>query len=165
MAVVLLVALAFGLDLAATGDGALLAAQLRQVAAAGVVEAAGELLFQPGVEVGVWPYGELAHQGVRVQLRQAGAFRLAHPVVDQASTQVGAVHPLGDLLIVCIRHQQRQTEIVQHALDGALPVALFITHLDQLTGKGQRLHWQPGALAQPLTQCQHGGRDVGATLA
>ncbi len=134
--VVLFVALARHLNLAGPGDGPGLAPKLVLGVTAGHVEAFGDLPFQPVVISRIGFDGDPTAQGIGPQGRRGSLTRRAHAEIDQAPLEVRFVHPGGHPGVVRVRHQQRQTEIPHQALDGPLPVALLLAHLDQLTGKG-----------------------------
>ncbi len=61
-----------------------------------------------------------------------------------------------------VGHQQRQGEAVQQPLGGAFPVALVLSHLDQLACKGQVVRIEPERTAHALADRQHARGDVGA---
>ena len=105
MAIVLLVPAAAGLDLAAAGQGLLLASELFQGVAADKVKTASDLAFQPVVERGIGLEHELAKNrgGRRLDIgRPMGK----HAEIHQSLAQMRAIHPLGHAGIVRIGHEQ-----------------------------------------------------------
>src|SRR5690606_15476687 len=158
--VVLLVAIALGLDLSGASTGLALAAKLLEPPAARPVEAARALALEPAVDLGVRPDRDLAHERVRAELRQRAVAPVEHTVVDEPATQMRAIHPCRDGGVVLVRHEQRQTELVQQALDRAFPVALVVAHLEQLARERQRVVGEPELGAEPLAKREHRGRDV-----
>src|SRR5690606_25499788 len=158
--IVLLVAIALGFDLPGARYGFALAAILLEARAARGVEAARELALEPAVELGIGPDRDLAHERVRAELRQRAVAPVEHTVVDEPAAQMRAIDPRRDGGVVLVRHEQRQTEIVQQALDRAFPVALVVAHLEQLAGERQRVGGQPERLAEPLAKREHRGRNV-----
>ena len=165
MSVILLVATAAGFDLPATGDRFALAAELGQCLATGKVETPCKFGIQPGIERRIRFDGQFTHQGSSMKTGDVRRLCFAYPVVDKASSEVGMVDPLGDLRIVRVRHQQGKAEAVQQTLGGAFPVAFVFAYLDQFAGKRQRLFIQNQCLAQPVTDGEHLGGNVRATLA
>src|SRR5690606_12058040 len=158
--VVLLVTVPLGLDLPGARDRLALAAKLLEARAARVVELPRELPLEPAVELGIGPDRDLAHERVRTELRQRTVPPIEHAIVDEPAAQMRAVHPRRNGGVVLVRHEQRQTEIVQQALDRALPVALAVAHLEQLAGERQRIVREPERLTEPLAKRKHRGRDV-----
>ncbi|HER34356.1 MAG TPA: hypothetical protein ENO19_02670, partial [Halothiobacillaceae bacterium] len=139
-------------------------AETSTILAAGVVEASGELDFQPGIEGRVRADGQLAHQRAGRQLGRRTA-RRADPVVDQPAAQVGGVDPFGHRGIVALGDQQREAEIVQQALGGAFPVALVLVDLDQFAGERQVVLGQVESGAEAFAHRQHPRGNVRAPLA
>jgi len=70
-----------------------------------------------------------------MQRGQTTALDISHPVVDQATPQMGLIHPLRYPGIVFVRYQQRQAKVVQQAFNGPLPGLVLLAHLQQFTGK------------------------------
>src|SRR5690606_29927516 len=103
------------LDLPGARNGFALAAKLLEARAARVVEAARELALKPAVELGIRPDRDLAHERARAELRQRAVAPVEHTVVDEPAAQMRAVDPRRDGGVVLVRHEQRQTEIVQQA--------------------------------------------------
>jgi hypothetical protein len=81
VAVILLVAATAGLDLAASGDGLLLAPELLQAVAANVVETARNLGFQPDIESRVGLERQLVHHLSR-RAREVARPLSHHAIVD-----------------------------------------------------------------------------------
>ena len=82
---------------------------------------------------------------MRCQTRRV-AFCL-DPEIHQPPAQVVFFNPLGHLRVNRVGHQHRKAKVVQQALDGALPVALFISHLQQLACKGHGFFSEPQGAA------------------
>ena len=162
--IVLLVALPAGLHLAARRQRSLLAAKLLHGFAAGVVEAAGEVGFQPGVEFGFRPDGELAHERARIELDHGRRAAFAHPIVDQAAAQLRAVHPFRHAGIMIVCHQQGKGIAPQQPLGRAFPTPLLLADLDQLADERHGGLVEPEGSAQAIAHGQHLGRNVGAPL-
>ena len=85
---------------------------------------------------------------------------LLHSIIDQPLPEMGAVNPLGDPRIVGVGDQDREAEIVQHALDRALPVTLLRPHLDEFADERQGVFRDPASPAQRCTQIEHAPRYV-----
>ena len=162
VAVVLLVALARRLDLAGPGDGAGLAPELLSRRAARDVEAAGELLLQPLVELRIRLDGELPHQGVAMELREFTPRRSADPEVDEPAPEVLRIHPPGHPRIALVGYEQRKAEVAEQPFRRSLPVALLLPHLEQLA---RERHVRFVQVERPAERGPHGDllrRDVAA---
>ena len=72
-----------------------------------------------------------------MQRGRFGARGRAHAEIHQPGLQRGLIDPLADFGVMRVRHQQRQTKIVQQPLGGAFPVALVVAHLQQFAREGQ----------------------------
>jgi hypothetical protein len=83
-----------------------------------------------------------------------------HMEVHQPRAQVLTVHPVGDGLVVRVRHQQREAEAAQQPLGGAFPLPLVLAHLDQLAGEGQFVLADRQRRTQPVADADLGGVDV-----
>ena len=83
-----------------------------------------------------------------------------HAEIHQSLAKMRAIYPLGHAGIVRIGHEQRQAEAVHEALDGALPVAVFGPHLQELADEGQRLVLQSQRLTKGGTNRQYARWDV-----
>ena len=159
-AVVLLVAPARVLDLTGARDGARLAAELLAGVAAGDVEALAKLLFQPLVVRRIRLDDELAHQRLRMQSRALGSLSPTHMEVHQPGAQMLAVHPVRNGLVVRVRNQQREAEATQQPLGGAFPIALVVTHLDELARERQFVLTDSQGRTQRIADADLGGVDV-----
>ena len=155
VAIVFFVPLAGGLDLPGAGDGAGFAAELVLAGAAGHVEAVRQLALEPGVERRIGLDDEFSRQRIGVQGGPVAASvlagfvrRRAHAKVHQPALQMRAVHPFADARVVLVGHQKAQRKSVQQPLGSALPIALIVTHLDQLAGIGHVGFAQAQRLAQ-----------------
>ena len=74
---------------------------------------------------------------------------------------MGLIDPFGHLGVLGLGHQQREAKVVHQPLDCALPIALAVAHLDQLTGKGHgRL-----SVAQGLAKGRADGDLLGVDIA
>ena len=49
---------------------------------------------------------------------------------------MGAIHPLDDLRVVAVRHEERESEVVKQALGGTFPFGFFGANLKEFAGKG-----------------------------
>ena len=148
MPVVLLVPLAFRLDLSGARDGLALAAKLVEVVAARVVEPARHLALQPAVELRVGLNRHLCARANRAGSGRTRPVRGCRPRGSRPGGRRGACgRPRRRRRIVRIGHEQRQAEAVQQPLDRALPVALVLAHLDQLARERQRLLGEAAAPA------------------
>jgi hypothetical protein len=72
-----------------------------------------------------------------VQLGCCLGSAFAYAEIDQAFAQVGLFDPLRHRRVESVRHQQRESEVVQQALGHTFPVALVVAHLQQFAGEGQ----------------------------
>ena len=134
--VVLLVAPARILDLAIAGDGSRLAPELLRQSATGHVKTVRQLALQPVIERRVRFDRNLSDQRFAVQVGQIPAPALPNMEINQAAAQVVTIHPLGDVLVIGVGHQQGQAEPTHQALCSALPFARIIAHLEQFTREG-----------------------------
>ncbi len=87
-----------------------------------------------------------------------------HPVINQPAAEVSALDPLGDPRIVFVRHQERQSVIVQDPFDCSFPRGLLLPHLDQFAGKRKSVFVDLQFPAQVIANRKHVGRDVRTAL-
>src|SRR5215831_14548278 len=106
VAVILLVALTAGLDLARPRQSLVFAPKTVDRFAAGIVKTTGQISVKPGVKRGIGADRELEHQRPRMEIRWSRRSSRPHPVIDQTASEMGALDPLGDPRIVFVRNQQ-----------------------------------------------------------
>ena len=75
---------------------------------------------------------------------------------------MGAIHPLDDLRVVAVRHEERESEVVEQALGGTFPFGFFGANLKEFAGKGHVFRRKIEGLAERFADGDLLGRDVAA---
>ena len=97
-----------------------------------------------------------------MQLRPLAPPRRADPVVDEPSPEVLRVHPPGDPRVRRVGDEQREAEAAEQPFRRSLPVALLLTHLDELARERHARFVEVEGPAERGSQGDLARRDVAA---
>ena len=165
MAVILLVALALGLDLPFHREGEIGLSKFRRIVCADVVEAVVQLARQPG-RIGGLPLDiDFPRRCFRRKVRERDRCCVfVHPIVHQAPSQEMALHPVDHLFIEALGHQEGHAKFREETLQRSLPRLLGGLHLHDFPGKRHipLRHHEVGA--ELLSDGNKMLRDIAVTL-
>ena len=163
MTVVFLVAAAARLDLPGPRDGIVGAAEIAQVLRAVMRIAVREFLREPRRERALAADVELAAGRVVGQAVEIiGLAAIGHAVIDEPHGEPVVLHPVGDLAIMRLGHEQRQAEAMQQALERAFPCRFLGLDFQKLANKRHLCCREAEVVRKLVTQAHVGRRDVRA---
>ena len=149
------------LDEAAAGDGARQATKFRQVFAARVIEAVGQLALDESIVRAVGPDLQLAQRRMwRHRTRRLPRAVVVNVEEYETPLQMSAIDIVAHLRVVGVGHQQAQREPMEQPFERTLPDRVGRSHAQQLARKRQlrRIDFEDLGECRPYADVV--GRDV-----